>query len=185
MDSDLSLEGNSRLEESAYGTEGDIWKRAFQYAYSLVQNRADAEDLTQEAFVVLFREERAGRPVERVHAWMRTVTRHLAYRRYHKERPDLHLSFETMEDGESRVRYEPADPAPSPEKRAIDEGILHLSAQIMWEFSERDRECILMYFRGYDFLQIGSALGVSRWTARRTTLKALKEFQIRMNPSLK
>jgi RNA polymerase sigma factor (sigma-70 family) len=180
------------LEDSRYAGEDDLasmeeatspaaWKRVFRYAYSLVGSRAEAEDITQEAFVILFQGTAAGRPIEHFGAWMRGVTRHLVYRRYHQVRPDLHVSLDAIKGQGNRTMLEPVDPAPSVEKQVIEQGLLQLSAKIVYEFPKKDRECILMYFRGYDFLQIAATLGVSRWTARRTTLKALKKFQTRIN----
>ncbi|WP_263409520.1 RNA polymerase sigma factor [Terriglobus tenax] len=177
----LPLERTSaELEEEV---DPAVWNRVFSYARSLVSSRAEAEDLTQDVFVVLFKERRAGRPVEQVGAWMRTVARHLAYRRFHRQRPDLHISLDATAGDNQRSPFELEDTAPSPERQVIDKRLLQLSARIIYEFAERDRECILMYFRGYDFLQIATVLGVSRWTARRLTLKALRRFQARMHSS--
>jgi RNA polymerase sigma factor (sigma-70 family) len=182
----LSLKDSDAASESHWegmhpAVNPAAWNRAFRYAHSLVRDKAEAEDLTQEAFVVLFREQRAGRPVEWMNAWMRTVIRHLAYQRRRKERPELHVPLEESGDQGYLLLHDPAAHAPSPEQRVIDDAMLHLSAKVLGNFSARERESILMYFRGYDFLQIGKAIGVSRWTARRTTLKALKAFLIRMN----
>lgn len=174
----LPLDGAQGPEDEA---DPVVWNRVFSYACSLVSSKAEAEDLTQDVFVVLFRERRAGRPVEHVGAWMRTVVRHLAYRRYRRQRPDLHMSLDSTGEDEQSRRFEATDTAPSPEQQVIDKRLLRLSAKIIYEFPERDRECIIMYFRGCDFLQIATVLGVSRWTARRLTLKALSRFQARMN----
>lgn len=189
MDGDVPLDLTLQLapSERAEGVSNDIdvdpavWKRVFQYAYSLVRNQAEAEDLTQEAFVVLFREQKAGRSVERVNAWMRTIVKHLLYRRYRKLRPDLHIPLDTTEDC-NPILWEFPDTRPSPEQQAIDQAMLCLSAKVLYEFSERDRECILMYVRGYDFQQIASVVGSSRWTARRLTLRALSRLQAKINP---
>lgn len=168
-------------EVDKIGWDLTSWARVFRYAYSLVGNAAEAEDITQETFVVLFHEQRAGRPIGRIGAWMRTVARHLAYRRFHEQRPDLHMSLDAPEEDASRVARELADTRPSPEKRVIDQSVLRLTAKVLSEFSEHDRECILMYLSGYSFQQIGAALGVPHWRARRLTLKAFHRFQARMN----
>jgi RNA polymerase sigma-70 factor (ECF subfamily) len=184
------------LEESEYAGADDLrnieefisptsWKRVFHYAYSLVRDRAEAEDITQEAFVILFQDAKAGRRAEHLGAWMRGVTRHLAYRFYRESRADPRVSLDAMNEQASGIMYDLVDPAPSAEKKVIEQGLLRLSAEVVYEFPEKDRECILMYFRGYDFLQIAAILGVSRWTARRTTLKALKKFQTRIDRSRK
>lgn len=184
----LSMNSSSGAHEASYGTpdatvDPASWNRVYRYAHSLVREKEVAEDLTQDAFVVLFREQRAGRQVEWVNAWMRTVVKNLAYQRSVKERPDLHVPIEEPDEdaGRGRILRDTAADAPSPEQHAIDDEMLRLSARVLREFPPRERESILMYFRGYDFLQIGNALGVSRWTARRNTLKALKAFLVRIN----
>jgi RNA polymerase sigma factor (sigma-70 family) len=160
-----------------------LWTWLLRYARSLVRDSTEAEDIVQDMFVVLFQVQRSGRPVHKVGAWMRTVVRNLVYRQYRKNRPDLHISLDAGEEAGDRPHMELASQATSPEKCIIDDELLRLSARVVNEFPERDRECILMYFRGYDFHQIASTLGVSRWTARRLTLKALGRFQVRMNSS--
>jgi RNA polymerase sigma factor (sigma-70 family) len=192
MDGNIPLEMNlpvrepeMEAEEMSEVTESNpiltSWKSVFKHAYSLVGNRAEAEDLTQEAFVVLFREQKAGRPIERINAWMRTVTKHLAYRRYHQQRPDLHTSLDGLEEEVGHIPSELLDPRPSPEKQIVDQSVLKLTAKVLSGFSEKDRECILMYLSGYSFQQIGSALGAPHWKARKLTMKAYHLFQARMN----
>lgn len=175
------LEARGGYDSTESSSDQSSWTRVFRYAYSLVGNKTEAEDLTQEAFVVLFREQKTGRPIERVSAWMRTVTKHLAYRRYRTLRPDLHMPLDGLEEGSGRTHLELVDPRPSPEKHAIDQSVLELTAQVLSEVSEHNRECILMYLSGYSFQQIGAALGVPSWKARRLTLRAVHRFQARMN----
>jgi len=110
-----------------------------------------------------------------------TVTKHLAYRRYRKLRPDLHMSLDALEHDTDHIPRELADTRSLPEKRIIDESVLRMTAKVLSEFSEHDRECILMYLSGYSFQQIGSALGIPQWRARRLTLKAFHRFQARIN----
>jgi RNA polymerase sigma factor (sigma-70 family) len=185
---DLSMsagerELNAEREIEIAGKDSELasWKKVFQHAYSLVGNKAEAEDLTQETFVELFRAQAAGTPVHWWNAWMRTVTKRLAYRNYRSERPDLHTSLETVtRDGEV-ITWDPPDPRPSPEAQVIDQSMMRMSARILSEFSTKDRECVLMYFRGYNFAQIASTLGVSRWTARRVTLDVIKRVRTKLS----
>ncbi len=148
-----------------------------------MHNWAEAEDLTQETFAELFRAEAEGRPVEWIGAWMRTVTRRLAYRAYRNQRPYLYMSLETTTEDGKHTAWEVPDTQPSPEARVINQSMVRLSAKVLSEFSDRERECVLMYFRGYDFVQIASALGVSRWTARRLTLHVIQRVRARLQPA--
>jgi RNA polymerase sigma-70 factor (ECF subfamily) len=156
------------------------WKKVFQHAYSLVGNEAEAEDLTQETFVELFRAQVAGTPVHWLSGWMRTVTKRLAYRRYRQQRPDLHISLETIAQDGKVVTWDQPDHRPSPEEQVIEQSMVRMSARVLSEFSTRERECVLMYFQGYDFAQIASTLGVSRWTARRITLDVIKRVRTKL-----
>ncbi len=162
-----------------------LWKQIFRYAYTLVGNHAEAEDIAQETCVALFQESRMHRTVEQVGGWMRTVARRAAYRNYHRTRPDLHVSLERVNEEGEIVILDLPDQNPSAEDRVIDEALLRMGARIICGFPERERQCIMMYFRGYDFAQIAATLHVSRWTARRATLKALSRLQNRFNRSTK
>jgi RNA polymerase sigma-70 factor (ECF subfamily) len=156
-----------------------LWKHIFRYAYALVGNHAEAEDIAQDAFVALFQEAHKGRTIEQVGGWMRTVARRVAYRQYHRTRPDLHLSFEyTTSEGEIALLDVP-DSNPTAEEIVINDAMLSMGAHVIFSFPERERECIMMNFRGYDFAQIATTLHISRWTARRVTLKAISKLQNR------
>ena len=161
-----------------------LWTPLFRYAYSLVGNHAEAEDIAQETCLALFQDSCMNRTVGQVGGWMRTVARRAAYRQYHRTRPDLHIPLESTDSGETVTLDLPA-PGPSAEDRVIDEALLRMGARIIRSFPERERQCIMMYFRGYDFAQIAATLHVSRWTARRATLKALTQLQNRFDRSIK
>jgi RNA polymerase sigma factor (sigma-70 family) len=167
--------------ETGKDSEPASWKKVFQHAYSLVGNEAEAEDLTQDTFVELFRTQATGTPVHWLSAWMRTVTQRLAYRNFRKHRPDLHMSLETLAEDGTVVTWDHPDPRPSPEQQVIEQSMIQMSARILSEFSTRDRECVLMYFRGYNFEQIASTMGVSRSTARRATLELIKRVRTKLD----
>ncbi len=167
----------TETEKSTDEISPTLWKQIFRYAYSLVGNHAEAEDIAQEAFVALFQENRT---VVQVGGWMRTVVRRVAYRQYHRTRSDLHIPLERFSAEGELIVIEPTDTARSAEDIVIDEALLRIGARIICSFPERERHCIMMYFRGYDFAQIAATLQVSRWTARRVTLKALARLQNRV-----
>jgi RNA polymerase sigma-70 factor, ECF subfamily len=180
---DESAQTGTHLEEDELWLV--IWRRIFRYAYLLVRNQADAEDITQEAFVTLFQETNAGRPVEKVRAWMRTVARNVSNQQFRKVRPDLHQSIDALGTEGSGQLFDQVDPSPSIEEVMIEENLLALGAKVLRELPAKDQESVMMYFRGYDFNQIGTALGISRWTASRKTLKALQKLQRRIDRSPK
>ncbi len=175
---ELEVAEHSEEARNSFGLAS--WKKVFWHAYSLVGNEAEAEDLAQDTFVELFRAQSRGKSVLSVGGWMQTVTKRLAYRRYRQQRPDLHTSVDIMTEEGEHTSLELADTRPSPEEKAVDDAMVRLSAKVLSEFSARERECVLMYFRGYDYVRIAAALGISRWTARRLTLEAANKIRARL-----
>jgi len=92
LDDELEREFEARLRESSV--------LAFRVAYSVLRNRADAEDVAQGAFVKAYRSFRRLRNRDRFGAWLVRMTWRLAINR--------------ARDDQRRVRREeaPADPPP-------------------------------------------------------------------------
>ena len=158
------------------------WKRAYQQAHAIVQNTADAEDIAQETYVRLFQTFLAGREIESCVAWMRGVIRKVIVDQFRKTRPDLHVpaGTEKADAGERRGWANLADASISVEERLANESLVVESLRVLAELPERDRECVLMYARGYKFVQIASALEMPYEAAIETTRKALAKTRRRM-----
>jgi RNA polymerase sigma-70 factor, ECF subfamily len=171
-----------KLESSSDYFSKSHWKRTYQHAYSLVQNPADAEDMAQEAYLRLFQAMSTGRRVESCVAWLKAVLRNAAFQRWRETRPDLHVPVEGEGDDKGGVIAKLIDPATSVEERLVEESLLRESLRVLAELSELDRECIMMHARGFTFVQIAKALGLSYKAAIKTTRKALVKTRRRIDP---
>ena len=154
------------------------WKRTYAHAHSIAHNSADAEDIAQETYIKLFQTLLSGRKINSCMAWMKGVVLKVVVDQFRKTRPDLYASVDDILDdsngGQRNALAHLADGSSSIEEQLIHQSLISESLRILAEMPERDRECVLMYVRGYKFVQIASALGMPYETAIATTRRALE-----------
>jgi RNA polymerase sigma-70 factor, ECF subfamily len=146
----------------------------------MVRNPADAEDLAQEAYVRLHEAILNGRKIESCLAWMRGVVRHVVFQHLRKTRPDLHVTIDVEDDGAPSFAERLVDPDVSIEDRLIEEELFQESLRVLAGLPERDRECVMMYARGYTFVQIANVLNTPYEVAIKTTRNALRKTKRRI-----
>jgi DNA-directed RNA polymerase specialized sigma24 family protein len=111
---------------------------------------------------------------------MRGVVRNVVFQQHRETRPDLHVHVDTQDGAFESSILNVADPGTSVEDRVINQSLLKESLRVLDELSDRDRECIMMYARGYTFVQIATALNISYDVAIRSTRKALLKTRRRI-----
>ncbi|MBN2578806.1 MAG: RNA polymerase sigma factor [Pirellulales bacterium] len=78
----------------------EYYQAVYRYAYRLCGNLADAEDLTQKAFLVAHGSLNRLRNAEKARSWLFTILRNLFLRDYRQQRPrtetDLALNFSQL-----------------------------------------------------------------------------------------
>jgi RNA polymerase sigma factor (sigma-70 family) len=153
------------------------WRRTYGHAYSIAGNPADAEDIAQETYVRLFETFVTGRRIDSCVAWIRGVMRRVVVDHFREARPDLHLALVDADsygdDNRGRIVADIVDSSASIEERLAEKSLAEESLRILATLPDRDRECVLMYARGYKFVQIAKALGMPYEVAIETTRKAL------------
>lgn len=126
-------------------------KAVFSFAWLLMNSKADAEDVTQESFLVLMRKAAAFDPSKaQVRTWMLSVTRHLCWQ--HKQR---------------RGRAEPLDrepcaPGATIEQVAITGEIEAAVRHAVRALPEAQREAIFLFeFEGLSLKEASSVLNIN------------------------
>jgi RNA polymerase sigma-70 factor (ECF subfamily) len=84
--------------------------RIYRYVLSLVKNPAEAEDLTQDAFLRAYRHGDSLRDPEAVRGWLYRIATHVCLDRLRQRKPLISLDGE---EGEGRVKP-PVSESPSP-----------------------------------------------------------------------
>jgi RNA polymerase sigma factor (sigma-70 family) len=160
-----------------------LWKRTYRHAQTVVNNPADAEDIAQEAFLRWHSAVTGGKKIDSLAAWMKSVVRRVAVDHFRKTRPDLHVALaDGSEDdnNQSKSLADLPDLTISTEDRLAARSVLRESLRILAEIPERDRDCVMMYARGYTFVQIATVLNIPYETAIKTTRNALVKTRRRI-----
>ncbi len=142
----------------------------FAIAYGILQNRSDAEDAVQEAFIKAWKGRWKLREAEKFPAWLGTIVRHRARDLARKRKP---------EPLPEELSDQPEDLAP------IEDSLgKHLQAALA-ELPELHRAALtLRYFEELDYAAIERLLGLSNGALRGILGRALQTLRKRMRPAL-
>jgi RNA polymerase sigma-70 factor (ECF subfamily) len=164
--SDTVLDLFERLRNPVYG-----------YLLRLTHDPNEAEDLTQETFLRLFRHLRDARPLDNPRAWLFTVAHNLAI---DKTRDETHFTgldeamWREIEQSRSGVDADPE------ELMMRNERIDRFHAAVL-NLTSLQRRCLHLRADGLRYRDIAQLLGLSISTVvdavRRATVRLAKDFQ--------
>ncbi|MBS1723192.1 MAG: RNA polymerase sigma factor [Armatimonadetes bacterium] len=174
MDSERESEFHSLFRQS--------YRKVFNLAYRLSGNRADAEDLTQEAFYKAYRafgSFQGDRPFEN---WiLRIVSRVYLDMKRTKNRRVRTVSFDAplhVDGGHDPVQFETADWAMNPEQAFLSKG---LNEELEWSLSRLSSEqrnlVWLADIKGVPYDQIAAKIQAPVGTVRSRLHRAHKQLR--------
>lgn len=151
-------------------------RRLFAIAYGVLQDRAEAEDVVQDAFVKAWKSRWRVRDPEKFPAWLGTIARHRA-RDVARRRRTQPLDDE-LSDAPDLSANEQAE-----EARAADmNGHVHAA---LAELPETHRVALtLRYFDALDYATIERTLGLTNGALRGILGRALQTMRKRLQPAL-
>jgi len=128
--------------------------RLYAVARLILRDEAAAEDATQDALVVAWRDLSALRDADRFEAWLHRVLVHTCYREAQRRRRRIEV------EGQVRPISEPRDPGDqSVIKDEIERGFARLSV-------EHRTVLVMHHYLGYTFPEIAETLGIPVGTAK-------------------
>ena len=132
----------------------------------------DAEDVTQETFLQLFRVLAAGQRIDQVRAWVFRVAHNLAMNRLGEHR------FVTIvdEDAWQDLCSLADDRSPNPEQQALDAERIRLLERGMRQLSTQQRQCLLLRIEGLRYREIADVLGVTTSTVAEFLRRAMHKL---------
>jgi len=138
-------------------------RRIFSFAYYLLHNREEAEDVTQEVLLRLFRHRRKVEP-ERMGAWLLRVTRNACYDLLRQRRTRDRYTTEIDEEVAQEL---PDEHSPSPEAQAGTAAFRRRLEEALRELSEPYRSVlILREIQGLKYQEIADTLEMPLNTVR-------------------
>jgi RNA polymerase sigma-70 factor (ECF subfamily) len=154
----------------------DLRRLLFSIAYRMVGTVSDAEDLVQEAFLRLHREQQEGTEIDSQKAFLTTVITRLSI-------DHLRSARVRREEYVGEWLPEPllADPGPGPADHAETSDTLSLAFLVLLEsLSPLERAVFLLHdVFGYSFAEIGEVVGKSEENARQIAARARKAVDAR------
>ena len=139
-------------------------RRVYSFARYFLSNREEAEDVTQEVLLRLWRH-RSGVDEERLGSWLLRVTRNACYDLLRKRRADAGAGFGVSLDAERAEEVASAEPDPQARAEAADFRRRLLAA--LAELEEPYKSVVILReVQGLAHREIGEALGVPEVTVR-------------------
>lgn len=153
-------------------------RRIFSFAYYLLHNREEAEDVTQEVLLRLFRHRRKVEP-ERMGAWLLRVTRNACYDLLRQRRT---RNRHTTEIDEEVALELPDDDTPSPEAQAGTAAFRRGLEEALRELSEPYRSVlILREIQGLKYREIADTLEMPLNTVRVNLHRGRRQLRERLH----
>lgn len=173
-----ALEGTARFDATGESSDMPSWDelvrehgaRVYRIAYRLTGNQQDAEDLTQETFIRVFRSLHTYRPGV-FEGWLHRITTNLFL---DQARRKTKIRMEALPEDYDRV---PSD-APSPEEVVAAAGLdPALQAALDGLAPEFRAVVVLCDIEGLSYEEVGASLGVKLGTVRSRLHRARQSIR--------
>jgi RNA polymerase sigma-70 factor (ECF subfamily) len=158
----------SALEDHVSAAFESLREPVYWYVFYIVGNAAEAEDISQEAFLRLFRDLHNGQDIANVRAWIFRVAHNLALS-VGRERAAI-----TCGDGEA-IQALP-DRRPDPEQSAIASETERGIRRALRRLSAQERQCLLLRSEGLRYREIAQILGIRVSTVATFVSRAVSKI---------
>lgn len=156
------------IEEEVILLFDEFREKLLRYTISLGIGVQDAEDVTQEVFLSLFRHLRLGRSRSNLRGWIFRVAHHLALKhRNSRQRQQARTAPDNF------LIDAQADSAANPEEQLNDERRRRRLALVFLVLPERDRWCLLLRAEGLRYREISGVLGMSLGAVSNSLARSL------------
>ncbi|MEA2600417.1 MAG: hypothetical protein QOF89_1409 [Acidobacteriota bacterium] len=153
-------------------------RRVYSFARYLLSSREEAEDVTQEVLLRLWRHQ-DGVEEERLGSWLLRVTRNACYDLLRRRRSEAKQGLATSLDDETAQEVASAEPDPQSRAEAADFRRRLLGA--LGELGEPYKSIIILReVQGLAHREIGEALGIPEVTVRVHLHRGRKKLRERL-----
>jgi RNA polymerase sigma-70 factor (ECF subfamily) len=166
-----SLDGAERsqaLQEAVHEIFIEMRLPVYRYLLAVIGSPVDAEDLTQETFIRLFRELSRGTTITNLRSWLLRVAHNLAVDLNRTPERARSVGAASTEEGEE---YE-LDPMPHPEQQILERERVE---QILVPLSPQERRCVELRGEGLCYREIAEVLGIRVPTVQTLLSRAIRK----------
>jgi|SRR5215813_581151 len=144
----------------------------YRYLLEVFGHPAVAEEITQEAFLRLYRSLKSGRAVKNPRAWLFRVAHNLAL---DQQKSDKRVQLLDAESWAELCESQP-DRRPSPEQSALEQERFARLRVALQRLSTQERQCLYLRAEGFRYREVGEILGISQWTVIEYLRRAIRKL---------
>jgi len=149
------------------------WREAvYRYLVATFGPSALAEDITQEAFLQLYRCLRAGQSLSNARAWVFRVAHNLALNQIKSQQFITPLDDETWEE----LRQSYRDAGPSPEQKLIQQEKFDRLRAALSSPTPMERQCLHLRTKGFRYREIAEILDLGTTTVTETLYRVIEKL---------
>jgi RNA polymerase sigma-70 factor, ECF subfamily len=154
-------------------------RRMFRLARRILQNREDAEDVVQEAFLLAFIHLRDFQGGARFSTWLSRITINAALMKLRKKTRRVEISIdEDSESGDFSFRHALTDSSPNPEEDCMRQEASGVLREALAELQPNARRVLELYeLEGRSMKEIADNMGIS--------MPAVKSRMFRARPKMR
>ena len=158
-------------------------RRAYFIALGLVGQHDAALDLSQEAFVRVYRHRRKFDPNRRFLPWFYQILKNLCFKWLQEQRANPHIALEDLKEREEKGNASLSfDPNLIAERDAVKDRVWRAISAL----KPGDREIIILrHFQGLSYREISEALSCSQGTVMSRLYYARRALKKRLEQSVK
>jgi RNA polymerase sigma-70 factor (ECF subfamily) len=142
----------------------------YYYLLVVLGNPEEAEDITQDAFLQLYKTLRSGQTIQQVRFWLFRVAHNLALNRMRQH--DVRSVTQTWDD----IAAQWPDPAPSPEQAIIAREEFRRIHATFALLSPQEKQCLQLRVEGFRYREIAEILHVSLPSVAEYVRRAIQKL---------
>lgn len=151
-----------------------------QFMYRMVQNRAVAEELAQEAFLRVYRSRTSYEPTAKFTTWLFRIATRLALNWIRDQKGEKGRESLDQIQPDGAVR-QVCDRGPNVEERLLSEVKLQQIRQAIAQLPPKQRAAVLMHkYEEMDYVQIAAALACSEAAVKSVLFRAYETLRARL-----
>jgi RNA polymerase sigma-70 factor (ECF subfamily) len=143
----------------------------YRYLLMAFGNAADAEEITQEAFLRLLLHLQSGRSIDQVRPWIFRVAHNLAVDLQKSRKYESSLD----PDGWGECSQTRADPDPSPEARVLQRESFQQLKTALTQISSQQRQCLILRAQGFRYGEIAKILRITTSNVAQSLRRGIKK----------
>ena len=150
------------------------------FLYRMVQNKAVAEELTQEVFLRVYKARASYEPTAKFTTWVFRIATHLAFnwiRDGRREKSQTSLDDDAMDAGSRQV----ADRRKTVEQELLHEAKLREVRDAIDGLPAKQRAAVMMHkYREMEYAQIAGAIGCTESAVKSLLFRAYEALRVRL-----